>query len=111
MKQVLTVEIQWERNEKGQFVPKEVPGTEQVRPAQLVLLAMGIGGVLYSRRRISQPNRQAANFLLMQSLIPAMPIVEPSSQEGALKAFYWAGVSSGEFRTIVPTALLFPCGC
>src|SRR5438876_2326085 len=26
---VHTVEIQWEKNEKGQFVPKEVPGTEQ----------------------------------------------------------------------------------
>ena len=44
VKEVLTVEIQWERNDKGQFVPKEVPGTEQVRPAQLVLLAMGFLG-------------------------------------------------------------------
>jgi glutamate synthase (NADPH/NADH) small chain len=44
VKEVHTVEIQWERNEKGQFVPKEVPGTEQVRPAQLVLLAMGFLG-------------------------------------------------------------------
>jgi len=41
---VHTVEIQWEKNEKGQFVPKEVPGTEKVRPAQLVLLAMGFLG-------------------------------------------------------------------
>ena len=38
------MQIEWERNEKGQFVPKEVPGTEQVRPAQLVLLAMGFLG-------------------------------------------------------------------
>jgi glutamate synthase (NADPH/NADH) small chain len=44
IKQVLTVQIQWERNEKGQFVPKEVPGTEQLRPVQLVLLAMGFLG-------------------------------------------------------------------
>ena len=44
VKEVLTVQIQWERNDKGQFVPKEVPGTEQVRPAQLVLLAMGFLG-------------------------------------------------------------------
>jgi glutamate synthase (NADPH/NADH) small chain len=44
VKEVLTVQIQWERNEKGQFVPKEVPGTEQVRPVQLVLLAMGFVG-------------------------------------------------------------------
>ncbi len=44
LKAVLTVEIQWERNEKGQFIPKEVLGTEKVRPAQLVLLAMGFLG-------------------------------------------------------------------
>jgi len=31
-------------NDKGQFVPKEQPGTEQTRPAQLVLLAMGFLG-------------------------------------------------------------------
>jgi glutamate synthase (NADPH) small chain len=44
VKAVHTVEIQWERNDKGQFVPKEVPGTEKIRPAQLVLLAMGFLG-------------------------------------------------------------------
>jgi glutamate synthase (NADPH/NADH) small chain len=38
------VQVQWERNDKGQFVPKEIPGTEQVRPVQLVLLAMGFLG-------------------------------------------------------------------
>jgi len=44
VKEVLTVKIQWERNEKGQFVPKEVPGSKKVLPAQLVLLAMGFLG-------------------------------------------------------------------
>jgi glutamate synthase (NADPH/NADH) small chain len=44
VKEVLTVQIQWERNDKGHFVPKEVPGTEKVRPTQLVLLAMGFLG-------------------------------------------------------------------
>jgi glutamate synthase (NADPH/NADH) small chain len=44
VKEVLTVQIEWERNDKGQFVPKEVPGTEQLRPVQLVLLAMGFLG-------------------------------------------------------------------
>ena len=44
LKELLTVEVKWERNDKGQFVPVEVPGTEQVRPAQLVLLAMGFLG-------------------------------------------------------------------
>jgi glutamate synthase (NADPH/NADH) small chain len=44
VKEVLTVQIQWERNDKGQFIPKEVPGTEKTIPAQLVLLAMGFLG-------------------------------------------------------------------
>jgi glutamate synthase (NADPH/NADH) small chain len=44
VKEVLTVQVEWQRNDKGQFVPKEVPGTEQARPAQLVLLAMGFLG-------------------------------------------------------------------
>ncbi len=44
VKEVHTVRVQWERNDKGQFTPKEVPGTETVRPAQLVLLAMGFLG-------------------------------------------------------------------
>ena len=44
VKAVETVQIQWRKNEKGQFVPQEVPGTEQTRPAQLILLAMGFLG-------------------------------------------------------------------
>ncbi len=44
LKEIVTVQITWERNEKGQFIPKEVPGTEQTRPAQLALLAMGFLG-------------------------------------------------------------------
>jgi glutamate synthase (NADPH/NADH) small chain len=44
LKELVTVEIQWEKNDKGQFIPKEQPGTEKVRPAQLVLLAMGFLG-------------------------------------------------------------------
>jgi glutamate synthase (NADPH/NADH) small chain len=44
VKAVHTVQVQWERNDKGQFIPKHVPGTEKVLPAQLVLLAMGFLG-------------------------------------------------------------------
>ena len=44
VKEALTVQIKWEKNEKGQFVPKEVPGTEKTLPTQLVLLAMGFLG-------------------------------------------------------------------
>jgi glutamate synthase (NADPH/NADH) small chain len=44
LKEVHTVNITWGKNEKGQFVPQEVPGSEKVWPAQLVLLAMGFLG-------------------------------------------------------------------
>jgi glutamate synthase (NADPH/NADH) small chain len=44
LKELVTVEIKWEKNDKGQFIPKEQPGTEKTRPAQLVLLAMGFLG-------------------------------------------------------------------
>jgi glutamate synthase (NADPH/NADH) small chain len=38
-----TVQIEW-RRENGRFVQKDIPGTEKVFPAQLVLLAMGFLG-------------------------------------------------------------------
>ena len=44
VKELVTVEVKWAKNDKGQFVPQEVPGTERTRPAQLVLLAMGFLG-------------------------------------------------------------------
>lgn len=44
VKAVHTVQVKWERNEKGQFIPQQIPGTEKVVPAQLVLLAMGFLG-------------------------------------------------------------------
>ena len=44
MKEIVTVQIDWQKNEKGQFVPVEVAGTERTHPAQLVLLAMGFLG-------------------------------------------------------------------
>jgi glutamate synthase (NADPH/NADH) small chain len=44
VKEALTVQIRWDKTAEGRFVPKEVPGTEQVVPAQLVLLAMGFLG-------------------------------------------------------------------
>ncbi len=44
VKAVHTVEVAWQKNDKGQFIPQPVPGTEKIRPAQLVLLAMGFLG-------------------------------------------------------------------
>ncbi len=44
VKGVLLVNIKWDKNEKGQFVPVELPETERIVSAQLVLLAMGFLG-------------------------------------------------------------------
>jgi glutamate synthase (NADPH/NADH) small chain len=44
VKAIHMVQIEWVRSANGQFQMKEVPGTETVRPAQLVLLAMGFLG-------------------------------------------------------------------
>ena len=44
VKAIHLVNIKWEKNDKGQFTPVDVPGTERVMPAQLVLLAMGFLG-------------------------------------------------------------------
>ena len=38
------IQIRWDKNEKGQFVPVDVPGTDRIVSAQLVLLAMGFLG-------------------------------------------------------------------
>ena len=42
--EVETVRIEWVKDPNDRPVPRDVPGTEQVRPAQLVLLAMGFLG-------------------------------------------------------------------
>lgn len=39
-----TVQVVWEMNDRGHYMPVEVPGTQRTRPAQLVLLAMGFLG-------------------------------------------------------------------
>jgi glutamate synthase (NADPH) small chain len=44
VKAAVTVEIKWEKDAQGRFVPQELPGTEKERPVQLVLLAMGFLG-------------------------------------------------------------------
>jgi glutamate synthase (NADPH/NADH) small chain len=44
VKEAVTVQIEWARNDKGQFFPKEIAGTEKIVPVQLVLLAMGFLG-------------------------------------------------------------------
>ncbi|WP_407313370.1 glutamate synthase subunit beta [Desulfosporosinus sp. SB140] len=44
VKEVHTVEITWVKNASGRMVPQEVPGSEKVWEADLVLLAMGFLG-------------------------------------------------------------------
>jgi glutamate synthase (NADPH/NADH) small chain len=44
VKELHTVMIRWERDANGRFQLIEIPGTEKVWPAQLVLLAMGFLG-------------------------------------------------------------------
>ncbi|MEX0680975.1 MAG: glutamate synthase subunit beta [Balneolales bacterium] len=44
VKELHTVQITWEKGNNGRMAPKEVPGTEKVWKAELVLLAMGFLG-------------------------------------------------------------------
>jgi len=44
VKELVTVDVRWEKNAQGQVVPIEQAGTERTQPAQLVLLAMGFSG-------------------------------------------------------------------
>jgi glutamate synthase (NADPH/NADH) small chain len=44
VKELHTVNIEWQRGEGGRMSTREVPGTEKVWPADLVLLAMGFLG-------------------------------------------------------------------
>ncbi len=44
VKELHTVLVNWVRGENGRFVLKEIPNSEKVYPAQLVLLAMGFVG-------------------------------------------------------------------
>ncbi len=44
VKEVHLVQVEWKKNDKGQFIPQDVPGTEKVVPAELVLLALGFLG-------------------------------------------------------------------
>ena len=44
LKELHTIQVEWIKDENGRFQLKEVPGTEKIWPAQLVLLAMGFLG-------------------------------------------------------------------
>ncbi len=44
LKEVHTINVEWKKDANGRFSPVEVPGTEKVWPAQLVLICMGFLG-------------------------------------------------------------------
>ncbi|MFA9422425.1 MAG: FAD-dependent oxidoreductase, partial [Sedimentibacter sp.] len=44
VKEVHTVEVNWVKNESGRVIPKEVPGSEKIWKADLVIIAMGFLG-------------------------------------------------------------------
>ena len=44
VKEMHIYDVEWARDEKSAFIPKRVPGSERVLPADLVLLAMGFLG-------------------------------------------------------------------
>jgi glutamate synthase (NADPH/NADH) small chain len=57
------VQVEWAKDDKGRFIPKDVPGTEKVLPAQLVLLAMGFLGPedqLLEQLRVERDERSNA---------------------------------------------------
>ncbi|MFB1014365.1 MAG: glutamate synthase subunit beta, partial [Alteromonadaceae bacterium] len=60
VKSVHTVDITWQRNDKGQMFPQEVVGSEKVIPADIVLIAMGFMGPeggLIKQFDVEQDNR------------------------------------------------------
>jgi glutamate synthase (NADPH/NADH) small chain len=44
LKEVVLVQIEWQKDDKGRFVPKGISSTERTVPCQLALLAMGFLG-------------------------------------------------------------------
>ena len=44
VKELHTVNIEWDKDENGRFVPKPIVGSEKIWPADIVLLAMGFRG-------------------------------------------------------------------
>ncbi|AVX29897.1 MAG: glutamate synthase subunit beta [Bacillota bacterium] len=75
VKEVHTVQVEWVKGPQDRLVPQEIPGTEKVWPAQLVLLAMGFVG----------PERQLLDQLGVEL-----------DQFGNVKAEF------GKFRTNIP---------
>jgi len=64
VQEVHTVEVEWKTDENGKFVPVDIPGTEKIWPAQLVLIAMGFVGPeddLLNKLKIERDSRSNIN--------------------------------------------------
>lgn len=48
VKQAEIVEVQWSKNEQGRWIMSEIPGTEKIIRAELVLLSMGFTNPVHS---------------------------------------------------------------
>lgn len=48
VKQAEIVEVNWDKDEKGRWIMNEIPGTQQIIPADLVLLSMGFTSPVHS---------------------------------------------------------------
>jgi glutamate synthase (NADPH/NADH) small chain len=81
VQQLVTVQIKWEKNAQGQFVPQEQPGTEVTRPAQLVLLAMGFLG----------PEQPLLQELKLETDARSNIKAEPEKYSTSLKGVFAAG--------------------
>jgi len=74
VKEAHTVRVEWVKGDDGRFQMKEVPGSEKVWPAQLVLLAMGFlgperDGLLEQLKvKIDERGNVAANAAKMTSV-------------------------------------------
>jgi glutamate synthase (NADPH) small chain len=64
VKEVHTVQVEWKKDASGRFVPMDIPGTEKIVPAQLILLAMGFLGPedkVLTQLGINRDNRSNVN--------------------------------------------------
>jgi glutamate synthase (NADPH/NADH) small chain len=63
LKEIHTVNVEWLPNDKGQFIPVDIPGSEKVWPAELALICMGFLGpedLLIKKLGLEQDSRSNA---------------------------------------------------
>jgi len=90
-----SVEINWEKKRQGPVHPARAAGTEKVRPAQLVLLAMGFSDRSRhcSRRSTSPAMRAATSRPSMRNIRPACRACSPPATAAGARAS-WSGRST-----------------